>query len=167
MVLVDAEHLLGDDVDHARGVFLMVKLVKIEFDTRELLEPVVEALHVPVLVDIVAGAVLVHGIFDRAHDELGHALGIALAVENVIALGVDGLALLVHDVVIFEDVLTGGEMHGLDLALSAFDALGDHLGLNGHVIVNLGALHEPADAIHAVTAEQAHKVILEREVELR
>ena len=58
-------------------------------------------------------------------------------------------------------------MHGLDLALGAFDALGDHLGLNGHVVVNLGALHEPADAIHAIPAEQAHEVILEREVELR
>ena len=112
-------------------------------------------------------AVLEHGILDRAHDELGHALGVALAVEDVVTFGVDGLALLVHDVVVFEDVLAGGEVHGLDLALGALDALGDHLGLDGHVIVNLCALHETADAVHAIAAKEPHEVVLEREVELR
>ena len=84
-----------------------------------------------------------------------------------VALGVDDLALLVHDVVVLEHVLAGREVHRLDLALRALDRLGDEAGLDGHVVGDLRALHHPADAVHAVAAEQAHEVVLEREVELR
>ena len=94
-------------------------------------------------------------------------LGDVLAVEDEVALGIDDLALLVHDVVVLEDVLTGGEVHVLDLALRALNRLGDELGLDGHVVGHVHALHEIADAGHLVAAELAHEVVLKREVELR
>lgn len=48
LVLVNVEHLFGDHVDHATGLLAMIELVKIELDARELLEPGVEPLDVPV-----------------------------------------------------------------------------------------------------------------------
>ena len=94
-------------------------------------------------------------------------LGDVLAVEDEVALGIDDLALLVHDVVVLEDVLTGSEVHVLDLALRALNRLGDELGLDGHVVGHVHALHEVADAGHLVAAELAHEVVLEGKVELR
>ena len=58
-------------------------------------------------------------------------------------------------------------MHGLDLALSAFDSLGHHARLNRHVVGRAGFFHHVADGIHAIAAEQTHEVVFEREVELR
>ena len=55
------------------------------------------------------------------------------------ALGVDDLALLVHHVVVLEHVLSGREVHRLDLALGALDGLGDEAGLDGHVVGDLRA----------------------------
>ena len=85
-----------------------------------------------------------------------------------VALGVDDLALLVHDVVVLEDVLSCGEVHRLDLALRALDGLADQARLDGHVVGDVVrfAMND-ADAVHAVAAEQAHEVVFEREVELR
>ena len=89
-----------------------------------------------------------------------------LAVENLVALLVDDLALSVHDVVVVEDVLTHGKVDFLNLALGALNGLGDHLCLNRHVVRHLVLGHHRRDAIHTVAAEQAHEVVLEREIEL-
>ena len=64
-------------------------------------------------------------------------------------------------------MLTGGEVHVLDLALRALYRLRDELGLDGHIVGHVHALHEIADAGHLVAAELAHEVVLEGEVELR
>src|SRR5699024_4395987 len=88
-----------------------------------------------------------------------------LTVEDLVALLVDDRALLVHDVVVFEDVLPGREVHGLDLALSALDGAAHDLGLDGHVLREVGLLHHLRDALHAVACEEAHELVLEREVE--
>ena len=58
-------------------------------------------------------------------------------------------------------------MHRLDLALRALDRLRHHRRLNGLVVGHVRLLHHAGDGIHAVTAEQAHEVVFEREVELR
>ena len=76
-------------------------------------------------------------------DHLLDAIVDVLAVEDAVALGVDDLALLVHDVVVLEDVLSGGEVHRLDLALRALDRLADEARLDGHVVGDLRALHQP------------------------
>ena len=99
------------------------------------------------------------------HD-LGDVVGQVLAVQNLIALGVDDLALLVHDVVVLKDALTHGEVDALDLVLGALDGLGDDLVLDGHVVAHVGRDHHLGDAVHLVAAEQAHEVVLERQVEL-
>ena len=50
--------------------------------------------------------------------------------------------------------------------LGALDGLGDDLVLDGHVVAHVGRDHHLGDAVHLVAAEQAHEVVLERQVEL-
>ena len=132
----------------------------------ELLEPGTQTVEVPVLHGRALGAELAHLALDGGARDLAHVLGQVLAVEDLVALLVDDLALLVHDVVVVEDALTHGVVDLLDLALGALDGLADHASLERHVGRHVGLLHELADAVHAVGAEQTHEVVLERKVEL-
>ena len=86
------------------------------------------------------------------------------AVEHLLALPVDDLALLVHHVVVFKRRLTGLEVAGLDAGLCVLDGLREHLVLDGRVLVEVHAVHEVRDAL---AAEQAQQIVLEREVEAR
>ena len=77
------------------------------------------------------------------------------------APGVDHLALLVHDLVVLEDVLADLGVAGLDGVLGPLDGLGHHLGLDRHV-VGQGPAHDP---VMAPGGEQAHELVFEREEE--
>jgi hypothetical protein len=70
-------------------------------------------------------------------------------------------ALLVHDVVVFEQVLADGEVLRLDLFLSAGDGVGHHLVLDGHALFHAQALHQAGDSIRS---EDPHQVVFERQV---
>ena len=99
------------------------------------------------------------------HD-LGDVVGQVLTVQNLVALGVDNLALLVHHVVVLKNALAHGEVDALDLVLGALDGLGDDLVLDGHVVAHFCRDHHLGDAVHLVATEQAHQIVLERQVEL-
>ena len=99
------------------------------------------------------------------HD-LGDVVGQVLAVQNLVTLGVDDLALLVHDVVVLKNALTHGEVDALDLVLGALNGLGDDLVLDRHVVAHIGRDHHLRDAVHLVAAKQTHQIVLERQVEL-
>ena len=77
------------------------------------------------------------------------------------APGVDHLALLVHDLVVLEDVLADLGVAGLDGVLGPLDGLGHHLGVDRHV-VGQGPAHHP---VHGAGGEQAHELVLERQEE--
>src|SRR5262249_2957389 len=74
------------------------------------------------------------------------------------------LALLVHDVVVLERVLALIEVAALDLLLGALDRARHHAALDRHVLLEAEPLHQ---ARHAVEAEDAQQVVLERQVEAR
>ncbi len=122
---------------------------------------------VPVVAGGLGVAVLGDDVLDGVGDDARQALVHVLAVQDGVALVVDGGALQVHDVVVLEHVLSCGEVHGLHLALGALDGLGHHARLDGHVLGHVGLLHHGGDGVHAVAAEQAHEVVFQREVELR
>src|SRR6266851_1748610 len=119
---------------------------------------------VPLIGMLLAGA---ESVNEFARDVFGDA-------ENVIALvfafergppdGVNRLALLVHHVVVFEQVLAGVEVLGFDGFLRVFDAAGDELGLDGHAFSHAQAVHEGLDAL---ATEDAHEIVFEREKEAR
>ena len=67
---------------------------------------------------------------EHALDHLDDALLLILAFEQRAAHAVDGLALLVHHVVVFEQVFAGCEVLRFDGLLRGRDALGDQLRLS-------------------------------------
>ncbi len=84
-----------------------------------------------------------------------------LAVEDLIAALVDDLALLVHHLVVLEDVLADLRVLRLDGGLRPFDRLGDHLRLDRLVVGQRPAHH----VAQRTGGEQAHQVVVEAEEE--
>ena len=87
-----------------------------------------------------------------------------LAFEDLAAQRVDTLALLVHHVVVFEQVLADREVLRFDLLLRALDGARHHAVLDRHAFFHAEALHQAGDAIRA---EDAHQVVFERQEEAR
>ena len=84
------------------------------------------------------------------------------ALEQLTSQRVDALALLVHDVVVLEQMFADGEVLRLDLLLRARDGVGHHLVLDGDAFLHAEPLHQAGDAIGA---EDAHQVVFERQIE--
>src|SRR5690606_1622955 len=79
-----------------------------------------------------------------------------------LAVAVDPLPLLVHHLVVFEQVLADFEVVLLALLLGPFDAAAHHLALDG-----LSLLHaEPSEHIRdPLAGEDPHEIVFERQVE--
>ena len=88
----------------------------------------------------------------------------SVALEHPAALLVDDDALLVHHVVVLEDVLPRDEVLLLDLLLRVLDLPREDLRLHRLVVGDLEALD---DVVDPVAGEQAHEVVLGGEVEAR
>ena len=105
-----------------------------------------------------------------AGDKAGHGGGEhvldgvlqVLPVEHLPALLVDDLPLGVHHVVVLQHVLTGLEVAGLHPLLGGLDGVGEHLLVQGGVLVHAQGLHHALDALGA---EQAENIVLQREEE--
>ena len=105
----------------------------------------------------------VDGVRDHLRQPLlPELLGEVLALEHAAPLLVDHLALDVHHVVVLEDVLALDEVLLLDLLLGALDLIREDLRLHRLVVRELEPLH---DVVDPVAREQAHEVVLAREVE--
>ena len=85
-----------------------------------------------------------------------------VGLEQLVALLVDHLALVVGDVVVLEQVLAHVEVARLDLALRVLDRARDPRMLDRLAVGHLQPLH---DRGHAVGREDAQQRILERQVE--
>ena len=84
--------------------------------------------------------------------------------QQLPAQAVDRLALLVHDVVVLEQVFTGFEVlrfHGL---LRGLDAAGDQPRFDRNAFFHAKALEQRANPF---LGEDAHQVVFEREIEAR
>ena len=123
-----------------------------------------QARQVPLLVDRVRRHEARDDVGDHvaadAVDVLLHALGF----EQLVALVVDHLALVVVDVVEVEQVLADVEVVRLDLALRVVDLLGHQRAFDDVVFLQAHARHH---ALHPVGGEDAHQVVFERQVEAR
>src|SRR6266566_1339460 len=128
---------------------------------------------VPVLeLGLLAGEafdVIVEDVFRKRHqvgvriDDL--LLGeMDLALENLAAQRVHAFTLLVHDIVVLEEVFPDGEVLRLDLLLGALDGARHHPMLDGDAFLHPETLHETGDPFGP---ENAHQVVFEREIEAR
>ena len=86
------------------------------------------------------------------------------AFEQPAAQAIDGFALLVHHVVVFEQVFAGLEVLAFDGLLRGFDAPRDHARLDRHAFFHAKPLQQVR---HPLLGEDAHQVVFEREIETR
>src|SRR5262245_7153451 len=101
---------------------------------------------------------------ERALDDLAQLLVHVAAAEDLAALPVEALALLIGDVVVVEQVLAHVEVAGFDLLLRVLDRARHHAVLDCLAVLEPEPLHPRLDL---VAAEDAHQVVFERQVELR
>ena len=82
-----------------------------------------KALKVPVVVGHILGQVgadlLAYGLLYHLHDSFLHVP----AVQHLVPLAVDYLALVVHDLVVLQDILAYAEVPALHLALGVLDGI--------------------------------------------
>src|SRR5436190_692424 len=149
------EPLPRDDLVVLRGGDLDVELP---------VERLREAAEVPVLGMRALGGVAVEGADHEVIDPFRDVVGLALAVQDLAAHAVDDLALLVHHVVVLEEMLANLEVVVLDALLGGGDGARHELVLDRLALLHAQALHDPLDAL---AAEDAQQVVLEREVEVR
>jgi hypothetical protein len=96
-----------------------------------------------------------------------NAFGKVFAQQYAAALAVDDFALLVHYVVVAQNVFTRFKVHGFHALLRGFDLLCEHPHFETDLLLHLGG-SEPVKRIgHAIAAEPAHELIFKRNVELR
>ena len=151
LLVVDAFEILDQGVRNDARIVVMVNRRNAEIGTsRHLGGPALDRFRVPIVARGFRRTILVDDCIRSVRDNIADTAGKVLAVQNGVAFVVDGVTLQVHDVIVFEDVFTGCEMHGFDLALSALDRLRDHARLNGHVVFGAGLFHHAGDGIHAV-----------------
>ena len=93
----------------------------------------------------------------------GDGVGDVVVVHQLQTLLEDHLALIVHHVVVFEDVLADVEVARLDLALGVLDRL-VHPGMGDRLAVLRG--RASAAWRPCARSEDAHQVVLQRQEEL-
>src|ERR1019366_8502085 len=125
-------------------------------------EVVAQGGEVPGVGVLVVGAVTVDVLFDDDLHHVHHTLLLFDAFKQLAAQSIDGLALLVVDVVVFEQVFAGFEILGFDGLLGFADPVGDHFGFDGDIFFHAEAEHE---VLHFLAAENAQQVVLEGEEE--
>ena len=87
-----------------------------------------------------------------------------LSLENLAAQRVDVLALLVHHIVVLEQMFADGEILRFDLLLGPFDRTGDHAVLDRDALLHAELLHQTGNP---VGPEDPHQVVLQRQIEPR
>jgi hypothetical protein len=90
------------------------------------LQLALEAGHVPLLLDAHGRDEAVDDLVDHVLADSRDGVGDVAVGEQVVALLIDDLALVVGDVVVFEELLADVEVAALDLALGLLDGVGDH-----------------------------------------
>ena len=110
--------------------------------------------------------VLTEAVFDLGIHHVGHhgfdVLFQIVAVQDLLALLVDDLALGVHHVVVFQHVLSGLIVAAFDGLLRVLDRAGQDLGVDRSILVHAEGLHH---AHQPFGAEQTHDVVLHRQIE--
>ena len=109
-------------------------------------------------------AVSIEERLENAANHLENALFLVHAFEQLTPHAVDGLPLLVHHVVIFEDVFARREVLGFDCFLRGCNAFSDEARLNRHIFFHAEPQHQ---ALHAIAAEDAQQIVLQRQIKAR
>ena len=83
--------------------------------------------------------------------------------EGIPAAAVDHLALGIHDVIVFQEALTHGEVVFLHLFLGLGDRFGDHPVLDNLALFQAQAVHDLGDPLGT---EETHQFVFQGDIEL-
>ncbi len=110
-------------------------------------------------------AELVHQIAEDAGDViLEDQFFLIDTLEQLAAQAIDGLALLVHDVVVLKQMFAGFEVLGFDRLLRSLDTARDQPRFDGNAFFHAQPLQQVGNPF---LGEDAHQVVFEREIEAR
>ena len=91
----------------------------------------------------------------------GDCLGDAVAVQQVVALLIDHLALIIGDVVVLQQLFTDIEVVRLDLALRILDRATNPGMFDRLALLHAQLLHQPG---HFFGSENTHQAVFHRQV---
>ena len=131
-------------------------------EAQQLLDVLDEICNSPGLGIGILGHVATDQFIDRIGAHVANCLFKRLLRHHLAALLEDDLALVVHDIVVFQNVLAGVEVARLDLLLRLLERLVDPWMDDGLIFLET-ELHQ--HRIHAVGSENAHQIILQRQEE--
>src|SRR5581483_7601527 len=124
-----------------------------------------KSLQVPlILADVLGGKLIENPTQDAADVVLQNQFPLLNAFKQLAAQAIDGLALLVHHVVVLEQMFTRLEVLRFNGLLRTFDSLRDHLRLDRDALIHTQPLQQGA---HPLLREDAHQIVFEREIEAR
>ncbi|KGE03265.1 hypothetical protein HRUBRA_02213 [Pseudohaliea rubra DSM 19751] len=145
-------------------IVLVEPLLHRQLDGELGLQLALEAGDVPLLLNAHGRHVAVDGLVDHIlADRRDRVVDVGL-IQQLVALLVDDLALVVGDIVVLEKLLANVEVAALNLALRLLDGVGDHAVLDGLALLHAQCLHK---ALDPVRGEDAHEVVFKGQVEAR
>ena len=104
----------------------------------------------------------VYHIVDDVAANSGNGVRDIVLAQQVVALLVDDLALVIGHIVILQQLLANIEVAPFHLALRLLDGIGHHAVLDRLALLHTESLHE---ALDPVRRENAHEVVFQRQVE--
>ena len=93
----------------------------------------------------------------KGAEHLHHVLPQVFPIQHLLPLGVDDLTLGVHDVIVFQNVLSCAEVPGFYALLGVFHGVAEDFRVDGGILVQTKRVHH---AHHPVGGEQAHQIVL-------
>ena len=105
---------------------------------------------------------MIYGIFHTVCDHLINGTAHVLSIQDTTTLAVDNLSLIIHNLIVLQQVFTNTKVVTLDLLLCFLNCTGKHLMLNLLTIRNTHCV-EHIDQFFRT--EQTHQIIFQRNIE--
>ena len=136
---------------------------QVEAELRDQLS--VEPLHVPLIgMHALAGKLIQHGAQQVRNVILDDQLLLIQPLQQLPPRSIHGLTLLVHHVVVLEQVFARLEVLPFHCLLRRFDPVGDHPRLDGHPFFHTHLLQQRSNPL---PRKNAHQVVFERQIKSR
>ena len=138
------------------GQILAVKCQRLEA-AGDILQPLVHSIEIPFLRILRRNNNRINNLVYKLANHHVKILSQILTEENLLSLSVDDFPLLVHYIVILQDVLSDAEVSSFHLLLGILYLLRNHARLDGFVFLHAQFLN---DSLHPLSAEETHEIVL-------
>ncbi len=165
LLIIDLMGLLPDfflQITGCNGFKIYFFQIQIAFGNQDVLSMGDHRRKIPVIGRRLIAAIRIYNPVGHCIDHIQYVVLQVFAVQDLVALAINDLALLVHDIVILKDRLSSLKVYALNPLLGALDSVGQHPGLDRLVLLQAQHIYHPQ---HPIGAKEAHQVILQRNIE--